>query len=143
MAAPKGEGVTQSIFEDICNRVIEEKLSFKRAVDESDISLVTFYKQLLKSEENKDLYNYARNIRSDVLFEEIIEIADTTEEGTVIKETDRGTEVKRGDMTEHRRLKVDARKWVVARMNPLKYGDKIDVTSKGEQVGTVTGLEVK
>lgn len=143
MAAPKGEGVTQSIFEDICNRVIEEKLSFKRAVDESDISLVTFYKQLLKSEENKDLYNYARNIRSDVLFEEIIEIADTTEEGTVIKETDRGTEVKRGDMTEHRRLKVDARKWVVARMNPLKYGDKIDVTSKGEQVSTVTGLEVK
>lgn len=143
MAAPKGQEIVQRAFEEICNRVIEDKISFKKAVDESDISLVTFYKQLLRSEENKDLYNYARNIRSDVLFEEIVEIADTTEEGTVIKETDRGVEVKRGDMTEHRRLRVDARKWVVARMNPLKYGDKIDVTSKGEQVNTITGLEVK
>ena len=73
----------------------------------------------------RNLYNYAREVRSDVLFEEIIEISDTTEEGIKIKTTERGTETITGDMTEHRKLKIDARKWVVAKMQPKKYGDKI------------------
>ena len=119
----------KDIIFNICNDVIENKISFNEAVDRSDISLVTFYKWITDSIELQKLYNYARQIRSDVLFEEIVEIADTTEEGVVIKETDKGTEIRRGDMTEHRRLKIDARKWVVAKMQPKKYGEKLDLTS--------------
>jgi hypothetical protein len=88
---------------------------------------------------NKDLqimYNYAREVRSDVLFEEIVEIADTTEEGTKIKETDRGTEIIKGDMTEHRRLRIDARKWVVSKMCPKKYGDKLDITTDNKAINS-------
>jgi hypothetical protein len=39
-------------------------------------------------------------------------------------------------MIEHRRLQVDARKWILARMDPKKYGDKIEQTV--EQKTTVT-----
>jgi hypothetical protein len=73
-------------------------------------------------------------VRSDVLFEEIIEIADTTEEGTVVETDDHGrTKEKTGDMTQHRRLKIDARKWAVSKMSPKKYGDKLEIeqTNKG------------
>jgi len=117
----------EEIITNICNDVIENKISFNEAVSESDISLVSFYQWIANNEKLQKLYKYAREVRSDVLFEEIIEIADTTEEGVVIKETERGTEIKRGDMTEHRRLRVDARKWVVAKMQPKKYGDKLEV----------------
>jgi hypothetical protein len=122
------------IFNEICDNVIENKISFNKAVEKSPINLVTFYKWITENEIFEKLYKYAREIRSDVLFEEIIEIADTTEEGEVTKISERGIEVKKGDMTDHRRLKVDARKWVVARMQPKKYGDKIDVTSGDEPI---------
>jgi hypothetical protein len=39
-----------------------------------------------------------------------------------------------GDMIRHRQLKVDALKWVVSKMLPKKYGDKIDITSGNEKI---------
>jgi hypothetical protein len=35
------------------------------------------------------------------------------------------TETIKGDMIEHRRLQVDARKWMAARLAPKKYGDRV------------------
>ena len=32
------------------------------------------------------------------------------------------------------RLKVDAKKWKLAKMNPSKYGDRIDVTSDDKPI---------
>ncbi len=51
----------------------------------------------------------------DYLFDEIIEIADTPQLGTkkVIK-PDGSVETTEGDMIEHRRLRIDARKWAWA-----------------------------
>lgn len=125
----------EEIIVSICDNVIEEKISFNEAVKNSKISLVSFYKWIANNEELQILYNYAREVRSDVLFEQIIEIADTTEEGVIIETDDHGrTKEKKGDMTQHRRLKIDSRKWVVSRMNPKKYGDKLDVTSDNKQL---------
>ena len=122
------------IITSICDKVIEDKISFNEAVKESEISLVSFYKWISKDDGLQTLYKYARDVRSDVLFEEIIEIADSTEEGVVIETDDHGrTKEKKGDMTQHRRLKIDARKWTVSKMSPKKYGDKLDIeqTNKG------------
>jgi hypothetical protein len=124
----------ESIVTSICDKVIEDKISFNQAVKDSDISLVSFYKWISKNDDLQTLYKYARDVRSDVLFEEIIEIADTTEEGTVVETDDHGrTKEKTGDMTQHRRLKIDARKWAVSKMSPKKYGDKLEIeqTNKG------------
>ena len=61
----------------------------------------------------------------DYLFDEIIEIADTPQIGVkkVIK-PDGSVETTEADMIEHRRLRIDARKWALARMSPRKYGDR-------------------
>ena len=97
---------------------------------------------LLQSEENKSLYNYAREIRADVLFEEIIEIADQTESGETIEESEKGIKKITGDMIRHRQLKVDARKWVVSKMLPKKYGDKIDITSGNEKLNEKQAINI-
>lgn len=72
-------------------------------------------------------YARAREIGYHGLFDEILEIADTTQEGvkTVVKLT--GSETTHGDMIDHRRLRVDARKWMLARALPKIYGDKLEV----------------
>jgi hypothetical protein len=116
----------KEIVTNICNDVVENSKSFKQAIDDAEITRMTFYTWITKFPELDRLYNYAREVRSDVLFEEIIEIADTPEEGEVMTEKPTGIERKVGDMTEHRKLKIDARKWVVAKMQPKKYGNKSD-----------------
>lgn len=61
-----------------------------------------------------DEYARAMAERHNVIFEEILKIAD-----------------KKGDHHD-RRLQIDARKWVLGRMNPAKYGDRIQTESKVE-----------
>lgn len=81
-------------------------------------------------------YTRATQIRAAKLFDEIVEIADTQKSGvkTTTKTDAEGNEsvdVVEADMLEHRRLQVDARKWVVARMHPKMYGDRQDVAHSG------------
>ena len=82
-------------------------------------------------------YARARDIGLDSIADEIVEIANTPEVGTV--ETDKidkegapYTEVKRGDMIEHRRLKVDARKWYLSKLAPKRYGERLALEHSGE-----------
>lgn len=129
-------------FEAICKDVIEHNKSFNKAIADAGSTRTTFYKYLINNEEAQAIYKYAREIRCDTLFEEIIDIADTPEMGIVIKTDGTRTETREGDMTDHRRLKIDARKWVVARMMPQKYGDRIDVTSNGTNIAALPPISI-
>lgn len=69
-------------------------------------------------------YTRAREIGYLHMGDEMLEIADTTQEGVVVKESEKGTETRSGDMIEHRKLRVETRKWTLARMLPKVYGDR-------------------
>ncbi len=108
----------------------------------------TVYNWLNKEHDKFDkefLDNYARATkdRADLLFDEMLEIADTTEEGITTKESDKGTETTTGDMIQHRRLRVDTRKWALSRMNPKKYGDKLETVNEHKGDITITRKVVK
>lgn len=78
-----------------------------------------------------DDYERAREIRADHLFEKMLDIANTPELGEIRKINDDGIEITQSDMIQHRRLQVDTHKWVLSRMKPKKYGDKIETTITG------------
>lgn len=61
--------------------------------------------------------------------EEMLEIADDGRNDTY-KDED-GREIANQDVIARSRLRVDARKWLMARMAPKKYGDKIEQTLQG------------
>jgi len=98
--------------------------------------LVSFLRWVRGDENLEKAYRLAIELRADVYFDQIMEIADTPLEGEKVKFTEDGdgqkTETTTGDMIEHRRLQVDARKWALARMNAKKYGDKVDVQHGGK-----------
>lgn len=73
-------------------------------------------------------YEHAREARAELLADEIVELADTPKEGVRIRESEKGTEVVRGDMIERAKLQVDARKWVAARLLPKRYGERTAIT---------------
>lgn len=73
-------------------------------------------------------YTRAREINTDVVFEETMEMADKS--GEVIVGDDRSD----GARVSAAKLAVDTRKWFLSRMQPKKYGEKLDVTSAGKEL---------
>jgi hypothetical protein len=123
------ESILNSIFD-----LIENGKSLRSALIEVKISSSTFFIWIDNDLEKSKQYARATELRSEILFDEILEIAYNTEEGITTKETDKGVEVSTGDMLGHRRLKIDAIKWSLSKMNPKKYGDKIDLTTDGDKL---------
>ena len=77
-------------------------------------------------------YTRAREQRADNIFEEILIIADS-QENDVIDLPD-GTQITNHNVINRNRLQIDARKWMLGKMQPQKYNDKIDITSNGEHI---------
>ena len=85
-----------------------------------------------KYEEKSKLYARACEFRADAIFEEILEISNHTEEDH--------TPFTGSNVIQRDRLKIDARKWMLAKMQPKKYGDKLDLdhTTNGESINIIT-----
>lgn len=129
------ENIFNTVFE-----LIEGGKSLRFALKETNISSSTFFIWIEEDEEKSKRYERATDLRADILFDEIIDIAYNTEEGVTTKVTDRGVEVTTGDMLGHRRLKIDALKWSLSKLNPKKYGDKVQQEHSGEIKQTIISL---
>mgnify|MGYP000960657323 FL=1 len=71
----------------------------------------TVFRWLAQHEEFRDQYAKATETRADAIFEDMFDIADgVNEEAAAVAKA---------------RLRIDTRKWALARMNPKKYGDKV------------------
>jgi hypothetical protein len=84
-------------------------------------------------------YARARAVGYERMAEEILAISDTPLIGTKSVSKATGLEITEGDMIEHRRLQVDTRKWMLAKMLPKVYGDKQHVELTG-QVDVVSSM---
>jgi hypothetical protein len=117
----------KEIVDFVCNEIAEGKsLRFVFNNNKDLPNRDTFFNWIDNDKEKSDQYARAMELRQEKIFEEILEIADTPKEGIKKKETDKGVEITTGDMIQHRRLQVDARKWMLGKMNPKKYGDKLE-----------------
>jgi hypothetical protein len=82
-------------------------------------------------------YTRARDVGYAGWFDEIREIADTPVEGTKTVSKPTGTETTTGDMIEHRRLQIDARKWMLSKALPKVYGDRLSAELSGPNGGPI------
>lgn len=105
--------------------LMEQGLPANRACADVGISWRTFLDWVERSDSNRQGYARARGKLLDLMAEEIHSIANTPIEGeTTTTRADGSIEVKRGDMLEHRKLQIDARKWLLSKLMPHKYGDR-------------------
>jgi hypothetical protein len=73
-------------------------------------------------------YTRAREDRAEKIFEECLAIADS-QEGDVIKVD--GTDQPNHDLIQRARLRIDTRKWMLGKMQPKVYGEKLDLNHGG------------
>lgn len=131
------------VFLDIIQQ-IELGRSLKNILDDDTypISRATFYNWLNENPERIELYKRATEIRADNIFDDMLELAD---DGTKDYYYDVNGNRQQSMVAVNRsRLQLDTRKWVLGRMNPKKYSEKLDITSGGDKLKIVpiVGMQI-
>jgi len=122
----------EKVFESICKEIEKGRPVRQVLKDKKMPSSKTFFSWLDKDEAKVKLYVRACEARSDIIFEDMFDIADDTGDD-IIKLSD-GREVENKSVIARDRLRVDTRKWILSKMNPKKYGDKLEVDQNQKQV---------
>ena len=116
---------TQEIGETICEGLAEGH-SLLEICEAMGIPYSTARGWELDIPEHAANATRARAFGCHSIAEQMLNIADTPligEERTM--KADGSVEIRQGDMTQHRRLQVDTRKWLISRWLPKVYGDKV------------------
>lgn len=74
-------------------------------------------------------YIRAREDRAELIFEQCLIIADSQEGDVVIVD---GVEQANHDAIARAKLKIDTRKWMLGKMQPKKYGEKLELSGNAE-----------
>lgn len=112
-------------LESICNRVADFP------------SPATVYLWRIKHPEFSEIYARAREHQAQLLADQIFTIADTTEPGEVVTIKPESEERVIKDMTEHRKIRIDARKFLAMKLLPRVYGDKTQTEHVGKDGGPI------
>lgn len=79
-----------------------------------------FYSLVLRDPEVRDMYDEARQIQAEKMaIDDVLEIADDTKDDETFDGKPNSAAVNRA------RLKVDARKWIAAKLHYKRFGDKV------------------
>jgi HSP90 family molecular chaperone len=130
----KSKNTPENFF--IVLQLIEfEAISLRKALERLGVNGNAFEKWLDSSELNQMQYARAREKRADLIFEEMKEIADKQDKDVYIDHE--GNERIDHNVIHRNKLQIDTRKWMLSKMQPKKYGDKLDITSDHEKLNQV------
>ena len=128
-SAEQKEEILNNIF-----NMIESGKSLRFALSQIPLSSSTFFIWIEEDPEKSKHYAYVTDIRTELKFESI--------EQDYSEEPQRDAETGRIDSAwvQLQRLKIDAKKWELSKLNPKKYGDKIQQEHSGELKTTIISL---
>lgn len=127
--------ITPQQFEEVCDQIEETTFGLTYLCGQAGFNKRFFYEYMKHNEEARNRYARAKEIQCDLIAEETIDIADnaTNDFMTVVK-GDFEYEAENKEVINRSRLRVDTRKWLLSKLCPKKYGDKIDVTTGGDKL---------
>jgi len=126
------EDKKKAAIDTILEKIIEGK-SCRSILDSDRENLPSnrlFIEWLSGDLELSKQYTQACELRSEKMADDILNICDSVEDDIIVLED--GREVVNNNVIQRDRLRVDTRKWLLAKMNPKKFGDRISQEITGE-----------
>jgi len=124
---------TQSVADEICARLAKGEPLAEICRDERMPAVRTVSDWKRARDGFSADFARARDEGFDHLAAECLVIADTPLIGEErIKKADGGLEIKEGDMLGHRKLQIETRLKLLAKWDPKRYGDKVDINHGGQ-----------
>ena len=122
---------SQELADTICERVALGESVRAIARDEVMPAMSSIFKWLAENKSFSEQYAHAKEESSDALNEELMELGD--EAIRLSQEVDPKAS---GAVVQAVKLKADNHKWMMSKMKPKKYGDKVDLTTNGKDLPT-------
>lgn len=94
----------------------------------------TVFKWLSENKDFSDMYTRAKEAQADFMADEMLKMADEYRKTEIKYQSGQGSSTTIQDNVQRSKLQVEARKWLMAKLHPKKYGDKMDVTTDGEKI---------
>lgn len=117
--------LTEELADAICLRLMEGESLRAICRDDAMPAKSTVLNWVVKDEAFRAKYQEALFVRADGWAEDIVDISDKPLIGEKTKVREGVTETITGDNVERSKLMADNRKWVMSRMFPKKWGDRI------------------
>ena len=134
------EAYCQAIGDYICREITKGRTLTSICKEDKMPTIPTVYSWLsvLNKNYKPDFfksYSLAKEIQMDVMADQLCEIADDAINDYMEKMRKDGTveEVFNAEHVQRSRLRVDVRKWLMSKVAPKKYGDKIQLTGKDDK----------
>lgn len=106
----------------------------------------TIFRWLLDEDKKEfwEHYEKARNVQAELMFEELLEIADDGTNDWMEREYDNGNTniVLNGEAIGRSRLRVDTRKWYLSKVLPKKFGDRVELEHSGNALLQPVKIEI-
>lgn len=133
MPAGRPSSYSLEVAEELCQR-IASPMSLKKACEPEHLpSMSSVFKWLREKPEFSQMYAKAVEERAEAHAEELLDIADDGRNDYLESQEDGGGTAYRynGEAINRSRLRVDTRKWLLAKLQPRKYGDRIHTEHSG------------
>jgi len=119
---------------EICLRIAEGESLRQVCRDDDMPARQTVFRWLEAEPGFRDQYRRAREMLLEYWAEEIVDIADDTTLDTVTRTTPQGREYEAIDHENIQRskLRVHTRQWLMSKLAPRKYGDKVEHEHHGQ-----------
>ncbi len=122
---------TQELADKICER-IAEGYSMRTVCASDDMpGLSAVFRWIRENKEFQQQYARATEERTEAMSEELLDLSDDAL--PLAQSVDPKAS---GAVVQAARLQVDTRKWLMSKMKPKKYGDKLDMTTNGKDLPT-------
>jgi hypothetical protein len=129
-----------AIAADLCQRISTETISLRAICDSEERfpNVSTFYRWMLNHSELRELYARSKTEQLQILADEIVPLADQDRicEKVTIK-ADGSREVVILDQVERSKLMIDSRKWLLSKLDPKRFGERVQNEHTGENGGPI------
>lgn len=111
---------------DICLRIADGQSVREIARSDDMPAMSTIFKWLAEHKEFSEQYARAKEAQAEHLAEDILDIADDARNDWMERrdEENAGWQAN-GEHIQRSRLRIDSRKWLLAKMLPKKYGERV------------------
>ena len=119
-------------MEQLCSEIIATTKGVKAICKELGVDHATVRRWIADDEECRDMYARAKEMQAELMEDDLLEIADDSSGDAIVGPN--GIMLN-AEFVARSRLRVDTRKWLMSKLKPKKYGDKLQTELTGANGG--------
>lgn len=135
----------EQIFKSILFEMVVNGKSLRTILKMDNMpDITTFYIWIENDKEKSKQYAQAIKMRADLLFDEMLDIADDSSGDYIDQDIGDGIIVNKFDHehVQRSKLRIDTRKWVIERMNAKKYNEKYLEDNEGKDLNKPIEIKI-